>query len=53
VGKPGGRRSLEGLDVGGRIILKRLLERCVGIVWTGMIWLGEAGIYTVLSFRVS
>jgi hypothetical protein len=53
VGKPGGRRPLEGLDIGGRIILKRILVRCVRLVWTEMIWLGEAGIYTVLSFRVS
>jgi hypothetical protein len=29
----------EDLDVGGRIILKWILERQNGVVWTGSIWL--------------
>jgi hypothetical protein len=37
VGKPEGKRPLEDLDVGGRIILERILERYDGVVWTGLI----------------
>jgi hypothetical protein len=31
--------NLEALDVGGRIILKLILEKCDGVVGTGFIWL--------------
>jgi hypothetical protein len=33
------RDDYEDLDVGGRIILKRILERKDGAVWTRLIWL--------------
>jgi hypothetical protein len=33
------RGHYEHLDVGGRIILKWILERCVGVVRSGLIWL--------------
>jgi hypothetical protein len=29
----------EDLDVGGRILLKWILEKWNGLVWTGLIWL--------------
>lgn len=37
--KPEGNRPLEDLEVGGRTILKRILEKEDGIVHTGFIWL--------------
>jgi hypothetical protein len=39
VGKPEGKRSLGRQDVGGWTILKWILERYDGMVWTGSIWL--------------
>jgi hypothetical protein len=33
------REHEEDLDVCGRIILEWILERYVGVVWTGLIWL--------------
>jgi hypothetical protein len=39
VGKPDGKNHWEDLDVGGRIILRWILERKDGVVWTGLIWL--------------
>jgi hypothetical protein len=33
------RGHYEDQEVGGRIILKWILERKNGIIWTGMIWL--------------
>jgi hypothetical protein len=39
VGKPEEKRPLEDLDVGGRIILRWVLERQDGVVWTGLMWL--------------
>jgi hypothetical protein len=33
-------KSLKDQDVGGWIILKWMLERYDGVVWTGLIWLG-------------
>jgi hypothetical protein len=39
VEKPEERDHWEDLDVGGRIILRRILERSDGVVWTGFIWL--------------
>jgi hypothetical protein len=45
MGNPEGKRPLEDLDVGGRIILKWILERQDGMVWTGMTWprIGASG----------
>jgi hypothetical protein len=45
VGKPERKRQLENLDVDGRIILRRILERLDGMVWTGLICfrLGTSG----------
>jgi hypothetical protein len=45
VGKPEGRRPLEDQDVGGWTILKQILERKDGMVWTGSIWfrIGTSG----------
>jgi hypothetical protein len=37
VEKPKGKG--EDLDIGGRIMLKWILERSDGVVWTGLIWL--------------
>jgi hypothetical protein len=39
------RNHLEDLDIGGRIILKWILERQDEVVWTGLIWLriGSSG----------
>jgi hypothetical protein len=39
VGKPEGKRLLESSEVGGRIILKWILELQDRVVWTGLIWL--------------
>jgi hypothetical protein len=33
------RDHQEDLDIGGRIILRLILEREDGVVWTGLIWL--------------
>jgi hypothetical protein len=33
------KRPLGTIDVGGRIILKRILKREFGVVWTGLNWL--------------
>jgi hypothetical protein len=38
VGKPEGTRPLEDPRLRGRIILKWILERQDGVVWTGLIW---------------
>jgi hypothetical protein len=35
--KPEGKRPLEDLDIGGKIILKCTLQRYDGVVWTGLI----------------
>jgi hypothetical protein len=39
VGKPEGSNHWEDQDVDGRIILELILERWVGVMWTGLIWL--------------
>jgi hypothetical protein len=39
VGEPEGKRPLEDQDVGGWIVLKWILERQDGMVWTELIWL--------------
>jgi hypothetical protein len=39
VGQPEGKNPLEDLDVGGRIILKWILEKQDMVVWTAMVWL--------------
>jgi hypothetical protein len=39
VGESEGRDHSEDQDVGGWIILKWILERQDGMVWTGLIWL--------------
>jgi hypothetical protein len=39
VGYPEGERPSEDLDVGGRIILRWILEKEDGALWTGSIWL--------------
>jgi hypothetical protein len=39
VEKPEGKRPLEDLHVGGRIILEWILERWDEVVWAGFIWL--------------
>jgi hypothetical protein len=33
------RDDCEDRDVGGRVILKRILENLEGVIWTGLIWL--------------
>jgi hypothetical protein len=33
------REHREDLDVGGRIILRCMLEKWDGVMWTGLIWL--------------
>jgi hypothetical protein len=38
VRKPEGEHQ-EDLDISGRTILKRILEKKDGVVWTGLIWL--------------
>jgi hypothetical protein len=38
-GKPEGKRPLGRQDVGGWIILRRILERWDGAMWTGLVWL--------------
>jgi hypothetical protein len=40
VGKPEGKRPLGRPRVGGRIILRWILERYDGVVWTGLIFVG-------------
>jgi hypothetical protein len=37
LGKPEGKRPLEDQDVGGWIILGRILERWDGVMWTGLV----------------
>jgi hypothetical protein len=39
VGKPEGKRLLEDQEVCGRIILKWIVEKYNGVVWTGLTWL--------------
>jgi hypothetical protein len=39
VGWPEGNRPKEDVDVGGRVILKRISERWDVVTWTGFIWL--------------
>jgi hypothetical protein len=39
VGKPEGNRPLGTPKLGGLIILRWVLEREVGVVWTGLVWL--------------
>jgi hypothetical protein len=39
LGKPEGKRSQLDLDIGERIILKWILEKKDGMVWTVLIWL--------------
>jgi hypothetical protein len=39
VGKPEGKRPLRNQDVGGWIILRGILERWDGVMWTGLFWL--------------
>jgi hypothetical protein len=39
VGKPEKKRPLGRLNTGGWVILKWILERYDGVVWTGLIWL--------------
>jgi hypothetical protein len=39
VGKPEGKGLLRRTDIGGRIILKWILEKQDGVLWTAFIWL--------------
>jgi hypothetical protein len=39
VGQPEGKNHLQELDIGGKTILKWILERQDGLVWIGLIWL--------------
>jgi hypothetical protein len=39
VGKPEGKRPLGRHGVGGWIILRGILERWDGVMWTGLVWL--------------
>jgi hypothetical protein len=39
VGKSEGKRLLEDLDILGMKILRQILEKSDGVVWTGLIWL--------------
>jgi hypothetical protein len=39
VGMSEGKRSLEDLYVGGKLILRLNLERYYGVVWTGSDWI--------------
>jgi hypothetical protein len=39
--KPEGKRILRNLEVGERIILKWILKKKDGVIWTGLIWLRE------------
>jgi hypothetical protein len=45
VGKPEGKRPRNSPNVGQRIILKWVLEKQGGVVWTGLIWftIGNSG----------
>jgi hypothetical protein len=39
VGRREGKRPLEDQGVDGRIILKLILRKLGGVVWTGLIWM--------------
>jgi hypothetical protein len=39
-------------DIGRRLILKRILEKQDGVVWTGLMWLRRALVSTVMNLRV-
>jgi hypothetical protein len=41
VGKPEGRRPLGDTDLDGRIILRRIFRKWVGVVGTGWSWFGK------------
>jgi hypothetical protein len=50
-GKPEGKIPVEHPDVGGRIVLKWILEKQDGVVWTGFIWLSVATSHGLFSTR--
>jgi hypothetical protein len=50
-GKPEGTRPQKNLDVGGRIILRWILEKYDGVIWTGFIWLRIKAIGGLLRRR--
>jgi hypothetical protein len=39
VRQPEGKNHWEDQEVGGWTILKRMLERLDGVVWTGLVWI--------------
>jgi hypothetical protein len=39
VGKPEGKDHWENRDISGKIILKWIIKKQDGVVWTGLIWL--------------
>jgi hypothetical protein len=58
VGKPRGGTTRKNPNVGGRIILRCILEKQNGLIWTGLIWLrirnngGLVHVNTVMNLRV-